>query len=288
LLDAIHQNGAVPNSEDPSAGRRPDTDVPLAGTQSLDRALEILTTIAASPDGLTLAACSSVLGYSKATTHRMLRTLVARDFLSYDDDLGIYNLGVANLRLGSEYLRRIDLRRVALPAMRELVAETRETTHLATASGSDVIYIEVVDSPEPVRIFSRVGDSIPAFATGVGKAILAWTDADRVDSRLPADPVARTANTLVDRAALLADLRATRERGFAIDNMENREAIRGFAAPIFDHANQVVAAISIAGPAERVTLASETVLGPLVAATAHRISVALGATVPPTTPSGSS
>jgi DNA-binding IclR family transcriptional regulator len=283
MLDVIGQNGAV-NTHDPEASARPDGEGgPLAGTQSLDRALEVLTTIGASPDGLTLAACSSMLGFSKATTHRMLRTLVAREFLSYDDDLGVYNLGVANLRLGSEYLRRIDLRRVALPAMRDLVAETRETAHLATASGSDVIYIEVVDSPEPVRIFSRVGDSIPAFATGVGKAILAWTESDRLGTRLPGELVARTPNTLVDRDALLADLAATRERGFAIDNMENREGIRGFAAPIFDHSNLVIASVSIAGPAERVTSAADALLGPLVAATAQRISDALGATVGATT-----
>lgn len=255
-----------------------DDSAPIAGTQSLDRALEVLLTIAESPQpGLTLAACSALLQYSKATTHRMLRTLVARDFLSYDEELGVYSLGVANLRLGSEYLRRIDLRRVAIPAMRELVAETRETAHLATLSGSDVIYIEVVDSPEPVRIFSRVGDSVPAFATGVGKAILAWTPSDRLGPRLPAEFVPRTENTLITRDALLDDLRATRERGFSIDNMENREGIRGYAAPIFDHSNTAIAAVSIAGPAPRVTAASNDVLGPLVAETARQISKLLGA-----------
>ena len=268
------------NDEESGVAKAADDNdaAPIAGTQSLDRALELLTAIGSSPQpGLTLAACSQLLQYSKATTHRMLRTLVARDFLSYDDDLGVYSLGVANLRLGSEYLRRIDLRRVALPAMRDLVAETRETAHLATLSGSDVIYIEVVDSPEPVRIFSRVGDSVPGFATGVGKAILAWTAADRLASRLPEELSPRTENTLITRDALLADLAASRERGYAIDNMENREGIRGYAAPIFDHTNTAIAAVSIAGPAARVTAASDTVLGPLVAETARQVSKLLGA-----------
>ncbi|MGX5682230.1 IclR family transcriptional regulator [Schumannella luteola] len=255
-----------------------DDSAPIAGTQSLDRALEVLVTIAESPQpGLTLAACSALLQYSKATTHRMLRTLVARDFLSYDEELGVYSLGVANLRLGSEYLRRIDLRRLAIPEMRDLVAETRETAHLATMSGTEVIYIEVVDSPEPVRIFSRVGDSVPAFATGVGKAILAWTPTEKLASRLPAEFVPRTENTLVTRDALLADLERTRERGYSIDNMENREGIRGYAAPIFDHSNQAVAAVSIAGPAARVTSASDEHLGPLVRETARQVSAMLGA-----------
>lgn len=252
---------------------------PIAGTQSLDRALEVLTTIGDSPHpGLTLAACSSILGYSKATTLRMLRTMVARDFLSYNEDLGTYTLGIANLRLGSEYLRRIDLRNIALPLMRDLVAETRETAHLATVSGSDVIYIEVVDSPEPVRIFSRVGDVRPTYAAGVGKAILAWTDPGRLASRLPERLEVRTPNTLVTMDALLADLAETRRRGFAIDNAENREGIRGYAAPIFDHTNTVIAAVSIAGPSERVTAAADTVLGPKVAAVAEQISTKMGST----------
>jgi IclR family acetate operon transcriptional repressor len=256
---------------------QPVVAAPIAGTQSLDRAFEVLMTIADSPaPGLTLAACSAALGYSKATTHRMLRTMVAREFLAYDEEVGLYSLGVANLRLGSEYLRRIDLRKLALPVMRDLVADTRETAHLATPSGSNVIYIEVVDSPEPVRIFSRVGDSLPAFATGVGKAILAWTAPDRIESRLPATFESRTPNTLVARAALDADLAATRERGFSIDNMENRDSIRGYAAPIFDHANEVVAAVSIAGPADRVTAAFDGVLGPKVVETARQISLLMG------------
>ncbi|MBX9472327.1 IclR family transcriptional regulator [Microcella sp.] len=255
-----------------------DDKSPIAGTQSLDRALEMLITIAASPQpGMTLAACSAVLQHSKATTHRVLRTLVARDFLSYDDDLQVYSLGVANLRLGSEYLRRIDLRRVALPAMRELVAETRDTAHLATISGSDVIYIEVVDSPEPVRIFSRVGDAVPAFATAVGKAILAWTSADTLDERLPETLVARTANTITSRSLLIDNLALARERGFAVDNMENREGIRGCAAPIFDHNDTVIGAVSIAGPAAKVPEQNDSALGKSVVATAQAISALLGA-----------
>lgn len=272
-------NARLTQEEHGVSADKTDESTPIAGTQSLDRALEVLVTIAESPQpGLTLAACSALLQYSKATTHRMLRTLVARDFLAYDEDLGVYSLGVANLRLGSEYLRRIDLRRVAIPAMRELVAETRETAHLATlSSGTDVIYIEVVDSPEPVRIFSRVGDAVPAFATGVGKAILAWTPLEKVVPRLPAEFMPRTENTLITRDAVLADLERTRERGYSIDNMENREGIRGYAAPIFDHSNIAVAAVSIAGPAGRVTSASNGELGPRVAETAREISQLLGA-----------
>jgi IclR family acetate operon transcriptional repressor len=254
---------------------------PLAGTQSLDRALLVLLTIGSSPrPGLTLSACAAILGYSKATTQRLLRTLVSRDFLQYDEDSGVYDLGVANVRLGSEYLHRLDLRSVALPTMRAIVAETRETAHLGTLSGTDVVYIELVDSPQPVRMFSRVGDAVPAYATAIGKAILAWSGDEALPGHLPGEFVARTPNTIMSTDALLAELHLTRERGFAIDNLENREGIRGYAAPIFDFSDAVVAAVSIAGPATRVSAAQDEVFGARIAAAAREISAALGAAAP--------
>jgi IclR family acetate operon transcriptional repressor len=253
-----------------------DRTEPIAGTQSLDRALNVLLTIADSPPpGLTLAACSAVLGYSKPTTQRLLRTLVARSFLAYDDELGVYTLGVANVRLGSEYLHRLDLRKVALPEMRALVSETGETAHLGIVTGADVVYIELVDSPHPVRIFSRVGASVPAYATAIGKAILAFMGPAAVEAHVPDVFDVRTGNTIRDRAQLEAELTLTRSRGYAVDDEENRPGIRGFAAPIFDHTDAVVAAVSIGGPADRVG-SDDAVLGDAVRATALRISRLLG------------
>jgi DNA-binding IclR family transcriptional regulator len=250
---------------------------PIAGTQSLDRALQVLLQVAeAPPPGLTLAACSSILGYAKPTTQRMLRTLVARNFLAYNDELGVYTLGVANVVLGSEYLSRLDLRRVALPQMRALVAETGETAHLGVVTGHDVVYIEVVDSPQPVRIFSRVGTAVPAYATAIGKAILAWMEPDVLADHLPDVFVPRTANTVIDRAAVDIEISRSRDRGYAVDDEENRIGIRGFAAPIFDHTGAVTAAVSIAGPADRVDTDTDDRLGSAVVVAAAAISHQLG------------
>lgn len=253
-----------------------DRAEPIAGTQSLDRALTVLLQVAESPPpGLTLAACSSILGYSKPTTQRILRTLVSRSFLAYDDELGVYTLGVANAQLGSEYLHRLDLRRVALGEMRDLVATTGETAHLGVVTGLDVVYIELVDSPHPVRIFSRVGASVPAYATAIGKAILAFTDVGEVDQHIPTTFTPRTTNTILTRAALEDDLALARERGYAIDDEENRQGIRGYAAPIFDHDETVVAAVSIGGPAGRVS-DDDAEFGGAVVETARSISRLLG------------
>lgn len=250
---------------------------PIAGTQSLDRALQVLLQIAESaPPGLSLAECSSILGYAKPTTQRMLRTLVARNFLAYNEELGVYALGVANAQLGSEYLNRLDLRRVALPQMRALVAATGETAHLGVVNGEDVIYIEVVDSPHPVRIFSRVGTAVPAYANAIGKAILAWMDSEMLVEHVPEVFVARTSNTVRDRAAFDAEMTRSRARGFATDDEENRVGIRGFAAPIFDHTGVVAAAVSVGGPADRIDVAGDHRLGEAVVEAAENISALMG------------
>jgi IclR family acetate operon transcriptional repressor len=250
---------------------------PIEGTKSLDRALKVLLQIAETGQrGMTLSECAAILGYSKATTHRVLQTLTRRGFLRHDEDRGAFTLGVTNLRLGIEFLESIDLRREAIPTLRALAESTGETAHLGRLSGTDVVYIEKVESPQAVRMYSRVGDTMPAYSTGVGKAILAFLDEADRERHLPASLVRRASNTITDRGALREELRRTRERGFSIDDVENEEGIRCAGAPVFDHTGRIQAAISVAGPASRITRETLDELGPLVRAKADLISARVG------------
>ena len=256
-------------------------DAPAAGSKTLERALTVLLEVGNSGDrGLTLSECSAVLGYSKATTHRILRTLTRRGFLRFDEDRGTFMLGVTNLRLGIDFLERIDLRREALPVLRRLAERVGETVHLGRLSRTDVVYIEKVESPQAVRMYSRVGDTMPAYSTGIGKAILAFLEESELQRHLPDPLVARTAKTIVDPDALSRELAETRRRGFSIDDVENEEGIRCTGAPILDHAGVVQAGISVAGPASRLTLARLAELGPLVREEADAISATVGHRVP--------
>lgn len=250
---------------------------PVEGTKSLDRALNVLLEIASRGErGLTLSECAGILGYSKATTHRILQTLTRREFLRLDDDRGVFTLGVTNLRLGIEFLENIDLRHEALPTLRALAESTWETVHLGRLSGTDVVYIEKVESSHAVRMYSRVGDTMPAYSTGIGKAILAFLDNAELARHLPEPLVRRTANTITNRRYLREELRRTRERGFSIDDIENEEGIRCTGAPVFDHTGRIQAAISVAGPASRMTRARLEELGPLARAQANLISARIG------------
>lgn len=260
-----------------SAGGRTSSDS-VTGTQSLEKAIDVLEYVASAPrPGVTLADVTNVVGFSKATTQRMLITLAKRNLLHFDEELGVYSLGILTARLGAEYLGRIDYRKVSLPSLRSLVASTGETAHLGILSGTDVVYIELVDSPQPVRLFSKVGDSIPAYATAIGKAIFSHLPEDSLRQHLPATLRGRTPRTITSFDTLDVDLAASRARGYAIDDGENREGIRGFAAPIFDHTGQVCAAISVAGPTTRVPRDAEERFGALVVNASRDVSRALGA-----------
>lgn len=251
----------------------------VTGTQSLEKAMDILEYIAAAPrPGVTLAECTGILGYSKATTQRMLLTLTRRDMLHFDEELGVYSLGMLTAKLGAEYLSRLDYRRAALPVLRELVAESGETAHLGVLTGKDVVYIELVDSPNPIRIFSKVGDTRPAYMTAIGKAILAQLPSDQRRERLPETLVGSTAHTITSFDQLYRDLAEARERGYAIDRGENRDGIRGVAAPIFNFSGTVCAALSIAGPSNRLDTDERLhELGERVIRAGRRVSAVLGA-----------
>jgi DNA-binding IclR family transcriptional regulator len=250
---------------------------PLEGTKSLDRALTILLEIAGRGErGMTLSECSVVLGYSKATTHRILQTLARREFLRLDEERGTFTLGVTNLRLGIEFLENIDLRREALPMLRVLAETTAETAHLGRLSHTDVVYIEKVESSHAVRMYSRVGDTMPAYSTGIGKAVLAFLDESELERHLPPALERRAANTITDRDALREELRRTRERGYSLDDIENEDGIRCTGAPIFDHTGRVQAGLSVAGPATRMTMSRLRELGPQVRVQADLVSARLG------------
>lgn len=249
-----------------------------SGTQSLDKGLAVLFTVADSPTGkLSLPECTEILGYSKATTQRMLQTLARRELLSYDSATGVYSLGPATIALGSQYLSHIDIRKIARPHMERLVATTNETAHLGVLRGPNVVYVEVVENEEPIRIFSRVGDAIEAHASSTGKALLAWLDHDDIVSRLPERLTPRTPRTITSVDDLLDEFRRSKERGYTSDIQENKEGVTGYGVPIFDHEQRVVAAVSIGGPSERITLDMEPSLTRELRKTAIAISLELGA-----------
>lgn len=266
--------GRLGSPDSTTTGKRAGSAV---GVQTLDRALNVLEEVAShGARGLSLADCARLLGYSRATTYRILQALTERSFLRHDADLERYTLGVANLRLGMEFLDSLDLRREALPILRELADSAQETVHLGVLEGNKIVYIEKVESPHAVRMVSRIGRTLPLHCSAIGKAILAAVSTEEVDALLPDTLERRTPATITTRAQLDTELASIRAIGYSVDDIENEEGIRCVGAAIADHEGRVAAGLSISGPAHRVTLGRTPDFGIQARAAARRISEALG------------
>jgi DNA-binding IclR family transcriptional regulator len=254
-------------------------------SSSLRRALSIVLHLAdpsVDARGLGLGELATALEINKSTLLRLLGPLTETRLVERNAETGRYRLGWRTAQLGQAYLERLDLRAAAHDVLTDLTGKSGETTHLVIADLPDVVYLDKVDPSRPVLMYSRIGNRQPAYRTAVGKAILCHSDIDVVRGVAARGMPARTPHTRTDLDALLADLELTRDRGFAVDDIENEPDIRCVAAPVFDHTGAVDCAISISGPASRVTPERIPELGRLVVASAEEISRRRGA--PPTRP----
>jgi IclR family KDG regulon transcriptional repressor len=221
----------------------------------VERALDLLATFSTVEPELTLTELSSRLDLSASTTYRLLVTLENRRYVEHNHRTGGYALGVACLDLGTVFLSQLDLRDRVLPLLESLREECRETVHLAVLDRSqmEVIYLEKLEGLLPIGIMgSRVGGRAPAHCTGLGKCLLAYVPDPVVRELYSADGMrAYTPNTITDVDELLLEMAMTRERGYAVDDMEHEPDVKCIAAPVWNHRQDVVGAISVSGPEQR-------------------------------------
>lgn len=248
---------------------------PTGEAKALVKGIAILDAIADEPAGLTLADITRVADVTKATAHRLLAALVDGGLVRHLDG-GRYGLGNRCLALSDAFLTAIDLRSEALAAMRELVARTGETCHLGVLSGEHIVYIEKLDSPHPIRMYSRVGAANPAATTSLGKAILAFSPPEVLDLVYGRPIERRTANTVTDVAEARRRLGDVRRLGYSVDDVENEEGIRCVASPILDHDGLPAGGLSVSGPDQRVTAERVGELGEAVRDAAERVSRSIG------------
>ncbi|MBP2415057.1 DNA-binding IclR family transcriptional regulator [Arthrobacter stackebrandtii] len=247
-------------------------------SSSLRKALLLLDVVSshAPADGLALAELADLSGINKSTLLRLAGPLIDENLVERDRATGRFRLGFGSLRLGQSYLDSLDLRSSANEELRALMRTTSNTVHLVVLSGHDVVYLDKVEDEATVRMASRVGASMPAYCTAVGKAIMAFSPDEVVGPILAAPLAAITQRTITDPAALRLELTAVRRRGYSVDDRENEPEVRCVAAPIFNHDDHVVAALSVSSLASRMTPAKVREVGPMAAGAALRISARLG------------
>lgn len=216
------------------------------------------------------------LGLAKSTVHRLASTLIDAGMLEQNSENGRYRLGLSLFELGSLVRRKMDVSSEAKPYLKMLREKTGETVHLAILDHASVLFINNLESEHAVRMSVNVGVRAPAHCTAVGKALLAFQPPEIVEEVLRDELAARTPKTMSNPTELRQDLATVRARGYAIDDEELETGLRCVAAPIRDHSGAVVAATSVAGPAQRMTKKALIAFAPDVIAAADAISARLG------------
>jgi IclR family transcriptional regulator, KDG regulon repressor len=237
--------------------------------RAVDRALDVLLCFTTGETALSLSEIAQRVAIHKSTVHRLLATLEARRFLQRDRATGRYRLGFQLVELASLVLLDMDLVRWAGPHTQRLAVACGETVDLATLDGDQVVYLQVIESPQRLKIAAAVGQRLPACCTASGKALLAYLPEPQVAGILAAGLPRHTESTLASAADLRRDLAATRLRGFAISEQEFEPEINAVAAPILDGSAYPIGAIAIVGPSFRMPPERMHSLGrEIVAATA--------------------
>jgi len=224
----------------------------LSGVQSVERALDLVETLARAQDWVGISELSAATAQPVSTVHRLLMTLIARGYAVRDGQTRRYALGPGARRLTGAALQGPNWDVVASPFLRELMALSGETANLAVIERDCAVYVAQAQSSRLVRMFTELGARVPLHNTGCGKVLLAHQPDDVIlpiiaQAGLPA----RTDRTITDADSLMAELHGIRQRGYAIDDEEQEEGVRCLAVPVRDPAGRVVAGMSISGPASR-------------------------------------
>jgi IclR family KDG regulon transcriptional repressor len=219
--------------------------------QTISRSIQVLRCFDNDAD-LGITDIAKRLGLAKSTVFGIVSTLEYNGFLEQDSRTGRYRLGTELFRLGTKV--KADLLSLCKPYMEKLVAAYRETVHLVIPDQCSILYIHKIESPHSMRICSKVGERQPLYCTGVGKAILAYLgESERKAIMDKMNFVQMTPFTIGDMDFLNKELAGIKAKGFAVDREELEVGLICVAAPVFDSFDKPVAAISVAGPASRMT-----------------------------------
>lgn len=250
---------------------RTDKDPESYNVRAVERAMQILSAFDGEHVDRGVSEIAQATGLHKATTHRIMMTLLNGGFLERAPDGERFRLGLRMGKLGLGALRGLDLRRVAFPYMQQLVERFNESCDLGIFDRGMVLYIEVVHSQHSLTIAARVGRRLPAYCTASGRVFLAFLPPEVIEPILSEPLIPCTKNTITSLPQLREELEATRQRGFSLDDGEFEEGIRAISAPIRDIDGNVIAAMSIIGPTNRLTRERIPELAEALLETAHAV-----------------
>lgn len=245
--------------------------------QSVAHALDVLEEFRGDLDELGVTELSKKLKLHKNNVFRILATLQSRSYIEQNRSNDNYRLGIKCLELGQTFIRQRGLLKQSKPILQELAEATGETSYISILRGNEVVYIDSVETSSTVRVVSRVGLHMPIHATAAGKALVAFESDEELLKRFSGEILRFTKATKTGVDDLMKDFSGIRESGYATDLEEFEDGLRCIGAPVRDYTRKVVGAISVSGPAHR--MSDEKIaqhFGPEVARAAKALSARLG------------
>jgi IclR family pca regulon transcriptional regulator len=235
---------------DRPARARVDRGIGTDFVQSLERGLAVIRAFDAEHPELTLSEVARVAGLTRASARRFLRTLAELGYVRSNGRL--FALRPRVLELGYAYLSSLSLHEVAQPHLERLVSLLRESSSVSVLDADDVVYVARVPTRRIMTITISVGTRFPAYATSMGRVLLAGQSDEWLDGYFATVELRRlTARTVTDAPALRAELLQVREQGWAFVDEELEEGLRAIAAPINDLSGRVIAAVNVSSPVSR-------------------------------------
>lgn len=222
--------------------------------QSVDRTLSILELISDYNEGLGITEISEKIELHKSTVHRLLGTLIYKGYVIQDQKNNKYRLTSKLFELGNKIIEDMDILKASKDYTEALMESLNEVVHVVIRDQYDIVYIDKVEADNNIRMASKVGRRSPLYCTSVGKAILAYVDEEEVLEIWNNSKIEKfTEKTITEYDAFRKELDKIKIQGFAEDDEENEPGVRCIGAPVFNFHGEVEGAISISGPAIRVT-----------------------------------
>lgn len=247
--------------------------------QSLDRAFDIIELLSKESRSIPMTEIGRRLELHKSTVHRLLSSLRKRGYVEQEAESGNYKLGLGFVELASLYLNNLELKTEASPFLHELAKTTGQTAFLAIMDNTEVVYIDKAEVFNSLRRYTIIGKRLPLYVTSLGKAMLSGCSDREIEDLYPERTLPRlTAKTLPTFDALMAEIRLTRDRGWAVDDEEREMGTRCIGAPIFDYRDRVIAGVSIAWEIKANPNLERKDCAQFVVRTAAQISVKMGCT----------
>jgi DNA-binding IclR family transcriptional regulator len=243
--------------------------------QTVVKAMAVLEALVHAEHPQRLTDLAHELTLTKPNVYRLLGTLAHLGYVQQDGDTGLYRPTLKVYELGSLLVGRVDLVTVARPVLHRLSEQARESTQLAVFDGGYVVYVDKVDSPQPIKAITTIGSRVPASCVSTGKALLAWLPAEATRESIAL--VKRfTPATKVTRRALERDFEDARRLGYAVNRGEWRADVGGIAAPVRDRLGKVVASLGVWGAEPDLLGTRREELAGFVLAAANEVSGSLG------------